>query len=158
MAKDLTEMLDDNEIQESRSKSRINELTAKLAEKEKAEAEAKASREKAEAEALAASKERDFYKSFSGESSKYPNAKNHEDAIKAKVLAGYTVADATVSVLAAAGQLTSAEIKTDKIESAGGSAGTTITNNSSKDITKMTQAEKLNALYEAEKSGDISVQ
>src|SRR5580693_3248552 len=114
MAKPLDELLDeDGKAELSRSKSRINELSDKVAEEAKArEAEAEA-RKKAETDAQLAAKERDFYKSFSAETSKYPSAKDHQDAIMAKVMAGYTVADATVSVLAAAGKLT-AEARTDK--------------------------------------------
>jgi hypothetical protein len=159
MAKDLTDILDNDGKEElSRSKSRINELSDKVAAEAKAREEADAARKKAEADSQAAAKERDFYKSFSGQASKYTHAKEHEDAIKAKVLSGYTVEDATVSVLAAAGKLTSVESKPDKMDSVGGSAGTTVMNGGSKKPSEMTQAERLQALVDAEKSGEISMQ
>ena len=158
MAKELETILDnDGQAELSRSKSRINELSDKVAIEAKAREEAEASRKKAEAESAANAKERDFYKSFSGEASKYSAASKYEEDIKAKVMAGYTVADATVSVLAAKGELTASRT-VDKIESAGGSAGTTITGNTQKKPSEMTQAERLSALQDLEKSGEISIQ
>src|SRR3990167_248738 len=49
-------------------------------------------------------KERDFFSSFGDSVAKYPQASAYKDAIKEKVLHGYTVEDATISVLAKEGK------------------------------------------------------
>ena len=54
-------------------------------------------------------KERDFFSSFGDSVAKYPQASEFKDAIKEKVLHGYTVEDATISVLAKEGKLESGD-------------------------------------------------
>jgi hypothetical protein len=129
---------------------------AKLEAEAKAEAEAK-SRAEAEAKVQTAEKERDFYASFSDSISKYPSANEHKDAIKEKVMSGYTVEDATVSVLAKEGKLGSVQAPPPPRQSpAGGSASNQIGSNGSKPLGEMTREEKRQAILDAESRGDIS--
>ena len=113
-------------------------------------------RDEAETARLAAEKERDFYKGFSGVSTKYPSASEFQDKILEKVNAGYDIEDATVSVLNKEGKLT-APPPTPPANAAGGSAITDISAGGSKTVADMTQAERRQALLDAEKRGDISV-
>lgn len=151
--------LDNLEVQAEEKlkvKNRFEKLSEKviLTSKEKDEALAKA---QAEAEArVNAEKERDFYKDFSANVSKYPNASEYQDKILEKVKIGYTTEDAMVAVLAKEGKLTSEapqapQVPTPQVE--GGSASTTISGD--KDISQMTSDEKLAALTEADKKGDL---
>lgn len=101
-----------------------------------------------------AQKEVSFYKDFTGVTSKYANASQYTDQIKTKVLAGYTVEDATVSVLAKEGKLTTPA--PEKESAAGGSAVVPPNAQGPKPLSEMTTAEKFAALKEAEAKGDIS--
>ena len=94
------------------------------------------------------SKEKDFYASFSDSVSKYPNAGEYKDTIKEKVLAGYTVEDATVAVLAKEGKLNYTPPVVPKENPAGGSAITNI-GSGEKSINEMSKDEKRAALVEA---------
>lgn len=139
---------------------RIRNLNSskKLAE-EKADTEAKA-RADAELRATSAEKERDFFASFSDSVSKFPGASEYKDKIKEKVMSGYSVDDATVSILHAEGKLggQASSAPTVKNESpAGGSASNQITGTTNKSVGEMSQEERRSALIEAEKRGDISV-
>lgn len=100
-------------------------------------------------------KERDFYASFSKSTSKYPQAGEYQDDIKSKVLAGYTVDDAVVSVLASKGKLTSPA--PDRESVAGGSATNPPPKGSPKSLGEMTREEKRAALVEAEAKGDFAI-
>uniref|UniRef100_A0A6M3Y776 Scaffolding protein n=1 Tax=viral metagenome TaxID=1070528 RepID=A0A6M3Y776_9ZZZZ len=104
-------------------------------------------------------KERDFLNSFSDESAKYPNAFEYKDAIKEKVLAGYTVEDATLATLAKEGKLPAPvveEAPAVKLDNpAGGSAATVQTNLSEKSVSEMTQEERREQLLEMEKKGEL---
>lgn len=101
------------------------------------------------------SKERDFYKDFSVNVSKYPNASSYQDKILEKVKSGYSTEDAMVSVLAKEGKLnvTSEPVRQSNAQVEGGSAPTSFEGN--KSLSDMTPAEKLSALAEADKSGDL---
>lgn len=139
----------DLDTEPSEKESRIKELSnkVKLTAKERDEKDALLKQKDVELEGI--KKEKSFYESFSDVSGQYPNAKEYKDAIKAKVLAGYSVEDATVSVLAKEGKLTTQPQKVDKTEHAGGSASTTITQPQKKGIQEMSQEEKRNALAES---------
>ncbi len=136
-------------------KNRFEKLSEKviLTSKEK-EAEIEA-RKKAEVERDSISKERDFYKDFSANVSKYPNASEYQDKILEKVKSGYSTEDAMVSVLAKEGKLSSspAQEQNSRVQVEGGSAVNISGGN--KSIKDMTMAEKLSALAEADKSGDL---
>mgnify|MGYP001617790704 CR=1 FL=1 len=83
-------------------------------------------------------------------------AKDHKDEIKAKVLSGYSVEDATFAVLGKAGKL--GQPKTVEIMNpAGGSATTQPVVSSGKTVSQLTREEKRAKLMEAEASGEISM-
>lgn len=86
-------------------KNRIQKLAenVRVQAQEKDQALATAKTE-ADARALV-EKERDFYKDFSTQSTTYPAANEHQTEIWDKVKAGYSIKDATVSVLNEHGKL-----------------------------------------------------
>ncbi len=158
MNEELELDLDNIEAQaeeKAKVKNRFSQLSEKviLTSKEKDEAIANA---KSEAEARAnAEKERDFYKDFSANVTKYPGASDFQDKILEKVKGGYSTEDAMVSVLAKEGRLnaTSQPVQQPSYQAEGGSAPTSF--EGSKTLNDMKPEEKLSALAELEKSGDL---
>lgn len=157
MEDELDLNLDNLEVQAEEKlkvKNRFEKLSEKviLTSKERDEAQAKV---QAEADArLNAEKERDFYKDFSVNVSKYPQASEFQDKILEKVKGGYSTEDAMVAVLAKEGKLnvTSPPIQShSQVE--GGSAPTTM--EGTKSLKDMTPEEKLSALAEADKEGNL---
>lgn len=120
----------------SRSEERITELSDKV--KIEAEGRVKAEADKADAERRAT-----FAEGFVDVLSTNPQAKDHKDEIKEKVLKGYSMEDATYAVLGKAGKL--GVQPQDKPQVAGGSA-TTAPTGGQKEIKDMTLAEKRAAL------------
>lgn len=112
-----------------------------------------------DAEAESAKKELEFYKDFSAQTSKYSGATEFQDQIKEKVLSGYSVEDATVSVLAKEGKLPNMQEQApvEASSPAGGSAVTTMTGGADKSIGEMSKEEKRAKLVELESRGDISL-
>lgn len=148
--------LDTEEEEKLKAKNRYEKLSEKvrLTAKEKEEAEARAVTEADKAKAM--EKERDFFKDFSAQSSKYPNANEYQDKIWEKVKTGYSTEDAIVSTLAKEGKLpTQPAPVPDNV--AGGSAANQLGEDGKKSVSEMTVDEKLEALKEAEKKGDLSV-
>lgn len=137
-------------------KNRFEQLSEKviITSKEREEAQARA---QAEAEARAqAEKERDFYKGFSQNISKYPQASEYQEQILEKVKGGYSTEDAMVAVLAKEGKLNMSyeapQAPSQPVE--GGSAPTVFSGN--KTLENMSADEKFAALQEMDKSGDLS--
>lgn len=87
--------------------------------------------------------ENSFNSGFADVLGNHPAAKDFKDDIKTKVLAGYSVEDATFAVLGKAGKLGAPATRQDI---AGGSADTTITGNANKEIKDMSLAEKRGVL------------
>lgn len=143
-------MEEDNQDQDKvdREDQRNKKLSEKVIETAKERDDAKAAAEKAEADTKAALKEVDFYKDFSTQTSKYSQASEYQDAIKEKVMSGYSVEDATVSVLAKEGKLTTPEVVTPKDSPAGGSASNATKPGGDKTIAEMDQAERRAILSE----------
>ena len=141
--------LDNLEVQAEEKlkvKNRFEKLSEKVitTSKERDEALSKA---QADAEAkVKAEKERDFYKDFSANVSKYPGASEYQDKILEKVNAGYSTEDAMVAVLVKEGKFTSETIQPDRPQVEGGSATTQMSGD--KSIHDMTTAEKFAALTE----------
>ena len=137
-------------------KNRFVKLSEKVAttSKERDDALAKA---KAEADdRVNVEKERDFYKDFSANVSKYPNASEYQEQILEKVKGGYSTEDAMVAVLNKEGKLITPSPETEpkpEVQVEGGSAQTT--QEGPKTLETMTPEEKLSALAEADKSGDL---
>lgn len=138
---------------ENKPTSRGVERNKELADKVK---EAATERDAAKKAAEEAAAERDFYKNLAKLSSKYPAAADYEDKILEKVKKGYDMDDATVAVLTKAGKLNNMPPKVERETVAGGSA-TTNPSQGVKGPKEMTQAERLNALREAEARGEIGL-
>ena len=148
--------LDNIEAQES-EKLKVKDRFAKLSsdysqtKKEKEEAEAKLQTE-AEAK-LQAEKDRDFYKSFSQVSSKYPEATNYQDQILERVNKGIDTEEATVAVLYKEGKLNVPAPQVEIGNVAGGSAPNTP--GVEKDFSDMSLDEKRGVMQELEKTGEL---
>jgi hypothetical protein len=140
--------------QKLKDKNRFDQLSEKviLTSKERdAEVEA---RKKVEAERDSILKEKEFYKDFSVNVAKYPGASEYQDRILEKVRSGYSTEDAMVSVLAKEGKLSSPPAQQPYVQVEGGSAPTI--SGSNKSLRDMTKAEKLSALAEADKTGELA--
>lgn len=153
---DLDLDLDEGSEINNRAEKRLKDLSEKVRITAKERDEIAQAKKELEQQKAIAEKERDFFASFSDSVGKYPNASEYKDNIKEKVLAGYTVEDATVAVLAREGKLQMTQPVIEKPSPAGGSATTGLV--SEKKVHEMSREEKLAALMEAEKRGELSVQ
>lgn len=131
-----------------RAEKRYQELSQKVATTSK-------ERDKLQKERDAAKKEVEFYSSFSDTTDKYPAAKEFKDQIKEKVLQGYSMEDAAVSILAKEGKFTPAQPEPEN--PAGGSAVNPPASGEVKEIQDMSLEEKRAAVEEAVKRGHISI-
>ena len=146
--------LDDDVQQESKVEKRIKQLSNKVKLTSKERDDLAKAKQKLEAERDTAKKEVEFYSAFSDASDKYPNAKEYKDKIKEKVIGGYSVEDAAVSVLAKEGKLTAPRITDNP---AGGSATNPPMTGESKTLETMTREEKRSEVLKAIDKGDISL-
>lgn len=134
---------------------RIRNLHASKKEAElKLETESKA-RTEAESKLAQMEKDTSFLNSFSDVTAKFPTASEYKDKIREKVNMGYSVDDATVSILVAEGKYTPPAPQRENI--AGGSAANQITNQPVKKLNELTSTERWDMLKEAEKRGDIGL-
>ena len=145
----------DNQDNIKRQSKRLKDLSQKVELTSKERDEQAELNKKLSAEKDVITKERDFFASFADSASLYPEAKNFKDKIKEKVMSGYSVEDATVSVLAKEGKLTGQPRPRETV--AGGSAVNQIQGGGQKTLNEMTRDEKRQALVDAEAKGDISV-
>lgn len=163
MADDFLEELglnseEDNSEQNNPLQKRISNLSKrnKLTEAERDElAQAK---EALEQEKAALEKELSFHSTYADSLAKYPSASEYKDAIKEKVLAGYDMEDAMVAVLAREGKFVGNPVVESAPEIAspvGGSATNSITTESEKSPSDMTQEEKRAQLQEIEDKGEL---
>lgn len=144
MADELELELEDNDVEK-----RIKDLSRKVKLTSEERDEKQRLLEERDAQLGTVSKERDFFKDFSGNIAKYPQATEYQDVIKEKVMSGYTVEDATIAVLAKEGKLTQAPTPTvPPANPAGGSAPTNVSSGE-KPIEEMSRDEKRAALMEA---------
>lgn len=118
---------------ENRAEERIKQLSDKVELTSKERDELKTLNE-------ATTRERDFYKGYADIVTTQPNAKDHQEEIKEKVLKGYSVQDATYAVLGAAGKLGGEPVSPPQV--AGGSAATTMSQGGQKEVKDMTQEER----------------
>lgn len=108
----------------------------------------------AEEKVAAAEKKAMFAEGFVDVVAGNPAAKEHKTDIEAKVMAGYSVQDATYAVLGPLGKLGSPTI--ERVASpAGGSSATQITGTAPKAAKDMTSAELRVQLVEAQNRGDL---
>lgn len=128
-----------SEAKPARSDNRFKDLS------EKVETAAK-ERDAAKATAEAAVKEVEFYKDFS--KLKYQGKEDFQDKIKEKVLAGYEMEDAAISVLAKAGKLNAPQAERES--PAGGSAANSTRDSGEKSPGQMTREELREKLLTSE--------
>lgn len=148
--------LEPNEEHINRTQNRIQNLSSKVRQQAEETATERKAREEAEARAVNAEKRAEFLEAFNGVSAKFPAASEHRDAIQEKVMAGYSVEDAAVSVLNAEGKLTpSTETPMQTQETFGGSATTPPIQGETKSAAEMTQEERRALLIEADKRGEV---
>jgi len=146
--------VDLDETSDNKVEKRIKELSKKVKLTSQERDELIKTKQKLEVERDSAKKEVEFYSSFSNATDKYPGAKDFKEKIKEKVLAGYTVEDATVAVLASEGKLTT---PTETENVAGGSATNPPSEGGPKPLEEMTREEKREEVLKAVERGDISV-
>ncbi len=145
----------DSEGKENAAETRIKELSNKVKLTSQERDELKAAKEKSDLEKATAEKKASFYKDFSKLSAKYPGSAEKLDEIESKVMAGYDPEDATISVMAKAGKLSTSQPEKEVI--AGGSASTAIASTGEKSISEMTRDEKRAALEQLEReTGGLS--
>ena len=149
----MADTLDATLAEPSEADKRIKQLSNKTKEAEEAKTAAETARQAAEEGKATAERERDFFAGFADTVASNPQAKDFKDDIKAKVMSGYSLEDATYAVLGKAGKLnTRSEVESP----AGGSATTTVTQQANKSPKEMSAAERAEAIREAEKRGDIT--
>lgn len=154
---DELDQIDSNSANKLQIKNRYQKLAndnrTLAQEKEAAEAKVKAEAERA----ASLEKEANFYKTFSQLSSKHPEATNYQEQILERVNKGYDPEEATLAVLAKEGKLggftpPAPQVRPQNVE--GGSAMTQMPDGD-KSLDEMSRNEKLDALLELEKSGDL---
>jgi len=138
----------------NKAEERIKNLSSKVKEKALENETERKLREEAEARAASLEKERDFFASFSDQVSKFPAASEFKDAIKEKVLAGYTAEDATVAVLNANGRLMPQENNVEVGPIAGGSAPTQLTGD--RPSSNLSQEERRQKLMDMDSRGELA--
>lgn len=140
----INNTLPDPEI--SRAQQRITQLSEKveLAAKERDEAQ-KLAKETAEKLAVV-EKESAFNAGFADVISTHSAAKDHKDEIKEKVMAGYSVQDATFAVLGPLGKIGGAAPTGSPPPVAGGPAAPNQPPQGQKTVAEMTQEERREAL------------
>lgn len=149
-------MENENEIVVEEEITKKNPVEERMRNLSKAKLDAETAKTEAETKAQNAEKEVSFYKDFSGSISKYPAANEFQDAIKEKVMSGYTMEDATVAVLNREGKLQPQTAPIQRQSPAGGSASNALSGGA-KSQTEMTRDERRQAIRDAEARGDISL-
>jgi hypothetical protein len=135
-------------------KNRFEKLSEKVILTSKERDELAAAKLALEGEKASLTKERDFFKDFSTNVSKYPQATAYQEQILEKVKAGYTTEDAMVAVLNKEGKLIPQEPQGSYAQVEGGSAPTTMEGEKSFD--DMKPEEKFAKLAELDKTGALA--
>lgn len=135
-------------------KNRFEKLSEKVILTSKERDELAEAKKQLEAEKSSLEKERDFFKDFSTNVSKYPQATAYQDKILEKVKAGYTTEDAMVAVLNKEGKLIPQEPQMSQAQVEGGSAPTTM--EGEKSFEDMKPEEKFAKLAELDKTGALA--
>lgn len=138
--------IESNVQEKEKVKNRFEQLSEKVILTSKERDEKAKLAETLQADNAAISKERDFFKDFSNNVSKYPAATEYQEQILEKVKAGYSTEDAIVSILNKEGKLTPQAVQQPQTQVEGGSAPTTL--EGTKGIQDMSAEEKFNALNE----------
>lgn len=151
------EELDDiqeNVERKSKIKNRFQQLTEKLSVTTKEKEENLAKVKLAEEAKTKAERDLNFYKGFSTNLAKYPQAASYQEQIKERVDKGYDAEEAILAVLAKDGKLTASTPTQPTTQVEGGSAPTTFPGE--KSLRDMTPDEKLQGLMAADKEGVLS--
>lgn len=153
---DELDQIETNSANKLQVKNRFQQLSdkVKLEAQEKDKALAEAASLRAEKEAL--EKQASFLKTFSQLSAKHPEATNYQDQILERVNKGYDAEEAVYAVLAKEGKLSQAQpepVRHQGVE--GGSALNNITEGD-KPLNQLSENEKLTALLELERSGELT--
>ena len=144
---DLDKIEEDIE-KKNKVEDRIRDLSnkVKLTAEERDELKAKTEELAAQNEAL--QKEKEFLSSFNDVTAKFPDAGEFQEQILEKVKAGYTAEDAALSVLNAEGKLIPGEAP--KPENPAGGSADNVPTGEPKDISQMSQEERLAELQRIE--------
>lgn len=162
-AKQMAENLDLENLEEQIEKEnkvekRIKDLSEKVRLTSEERDEQKRILEERENRIKELERENSFNSGYADMLSTHPAAKDHKDDIKAKVLSGYSIEDATFAVLGKAGKIGQPEPKPIVHENpAGGSAVNAFPSSGEKTLSQLSREEKRQKLIEAEQRGDISV-
>lgn len=124
---------------DTRSQQRITQLSEKVELTSKERDEMKELVGKKDIEISELQREKSFSDGFADILGTHTAAREHKDEIKAKVLAGYSVEDATYAVLGKAGKLNN--VVPVQTQVAGGSAATNVST-TQKSVSEMTTDEK----------------
>lgn len=135
---------------------RIRTLHAGKKEAEDARTQAETKAKEAEDKLKVMEKETQFLSSFADSVSKpdFQGATEYKDKIKEKFNSGYSLEDAIITTLHSEGKFTPSPV-IERVENVGGGSASIQITNSNKTSGQMTQAERLEALKEAEKRGDL---
>lgn len=150
----MADQLDATLEQPGEADKRIKQLSDKVRLSETEKDELKKLNDEQAGTIATLERENSFNAGFADTVATTPQAKEFKEDIKAKVLSGYTLEDATYAVLGKAGKLNQTASE-NKESPAGGSAVTAVTQPGNKSIKEMTPEERRAALEEAEKKGDI---
>lgn len=140
-------MADDSIIEPvSESQKRITQLSEKVRLASEERDEKARLLEESTTKIATLERENAFNSGFVDVLSTHSAAKDHKDDIKAKVLSGMSVEDATFAVLGKAGKLGASQPQNTANHVAGGSAPTTQTQTADKSVKEMTQDERRSQL------------
>lgn len=144
------ELNDDAQDEVSKSEKRIKSLSEKVKLTSQERDDLVEAKSKLEGEKATLTKEADFFKNFNTLTSKYQGAAEFQDKIKEKVMAGYDIEDATVSILNREGKFNPGPITEKRESPAGGSSTNQIRSEGEKTVAEMTRDEKRAKLMENE--------
>lgn len=142
----------------TKTEQRIKSLATKVADEARQKEEAQSKLEEAQNARLVAEKKLEFVTAFSEVSGKYQGANDFRTEIEDKVSKGYSVEDATVSVLNANGKLIpTAEqgITVAPITAGGGSAATALPNTAERPASELTREEMREELMKPERAAEL---
>ncbi len=149
------DQIESNSEQKLQVKNRFQQLSDKVKTEAQEKDKALAEVERLKAEKEQSDKKAQFMETFSSLSAKHPEATNYREQILERVNKGYDPEEATLAVLAKEGKLGQMSQPVVRQQVEGGSAMTQMseTDKSNKD---MSSDEKLIALLEMEKSGELT--
>ena len=156
MAEDLDlEVLDEDIEKSNKVEKRIKDLSEKVRLTSEERDEQKRLLDESGKKVAELERENSFNSGFVDMLVNHSAAKDHKDEIKAKVLSGYTIEDATFAVLGKAGKLGQPPLP--PVENPAGGSAVNPPIAGQKTIKELTRNEKREQLLELEARGDISI-